>query len=83
MVTDTAKIIKIGDGFSVQYRGEMIADESKISNSRVDLVRAYKSGICFIEIENEFTNPEKYKGVAWGEGVPKPKFDNGFLKIRF
>ena len=82
MVTDTAKVVKSGDGFSVEYRGVIVAEESKIANIRAELVRAYKNGLCFIEIENEFTNPEKYKDVAWGEGVPKPKFEKGFLKIR-
>lgn len=38
-------------------------------------------GECYVEMEDEFTNPEKYKNVGWGDGIKQLKTFNNKVII--
>ena len=38
-------------------------------------------GNCNVEMIDEFTNPNEYKNVGWGDGVPKVKTYNNKVII--
>lgn len=39
------------------------------------------NGMCRIAAIDEFTNPEEYQNVAWGEGIGRPKLIDGKVLI--
>jgi len=39
------------------------------------------NGMCTIAAIDEFTNPEEYQNIAWGEGIGRPKLIDGKVLI--
>lgn len=66
----------LGDQIKEAYR--VVAEPEQIG---VDFEQLQKimdnGGECEIEGVDEFTNPEDYKDVGWGDGVWKPKLIDG------
>ena len=47
-----------------------------------DMVEIYRQGgELYYATQDEFTHPEKYANVAWGEGLPEPVYIDGKLLL--
>jgi hypothetical protein len=53
-------------------------DEDSLIKMRMIMING---GEFEMEMEDEFSNPEAFKNVGWGEGLPRPIFVDG--KISF
>lgn len=42
-----------------------------------------KDGWCYVEMEDEFTNPEKFTNVGWGDSIPQLKLYDGKCLINY
>jgi len=70
--------IDSGDTPSAEKLVECLADDITLKEIIND-----NDGECEIEMEDEFTNPEKYEGIGWGDGVPVPKLKEGKVIIYY
>lgn len=56
--------------------------KSEISIEDINRIMANK-GWCYVEMEDEFTSPERFRNVGWGDSVPEVKLENGLCVISF
>lgn len=54
----------------------------EISSDEINTIMS-KDGWCYVEMEDEFTNPEKFTHVSWGDSIPELKLHNGKCLIHF
>lgn len=63
------------DGYGSKQKSEISIDDINRIMS--------KDGWCYIEVDDEFTAPERFEHVTWGDSAPEVKLEDGRCIISF